>query len=106
MFDTFDSVKGIIKVSHNRSSVSKDHVLKIIKSISPNKATGLDSLPAKFIRDAATEIVSPLTHNINLSLFHGAVSAELKSARLVPLYKKSSKTEVGNYRPVSILSVV
>ena len=74
MFDKFYSFKGIIKHSHNLSSVSEDHVLKIIKSISPNKATGLDSLPAKFIRDAATKIVSPLTHIINLSLFHAGRS--------------------------------
>ena len=29
----------------------------------------------------------------------------MKNARVVPLYKKQSKTEPGNYRPVSILSV-
>ena len=27
-------------------------------------------------------------------------------ARVVPLYKKSDKTDVGNYRPVSILSII
>ena len=62
MFDKFYSVKGIIKDSSNLSSVSEDHMLKIIKNISPNKATAFDSLPAKFIQDAATKIVSPLTH--------------------------------------------
>ena len=30
---------------------------------------------------------------------------DLKSARLVPLFKKNDKTEVGNYRPVSILTI-
>ena len=29
----------------------------------------------------------------------------MKNARVVPLYKKQSKTEPGNYIPVSILSV-
>jgi len=31
---------------------------------------------------------------------------DLKTARVVPLFKKNDKTEVGNYRPVSILSIV
>ena len=30
----------------------------------------------------------------------------MKSAQVVPIHKKNSKTGVGNYRPVSILSVV
>ena len=30
----------------------------------------------------------------------------MKTARVVPLYKKNSKSKVGNYRPVSILTVM
>jgi len=40
-----------------------------------------------------------------VSLLQGVVPDDLKSA-IVPLYKKSDKTAVGNYRPVSILSGV
>ena len=36
----------------------------------------------------------------------GVVPYDLKSARIVPLFKKNDKTEVGNYRPVSILSII
>ena len=31
---------------------------------------------------------------------------DLKNARVVPLHKKPSKTDVGNYRPVSVLNVI
>ena len=31
---------------------------------------------------------------------------DLKSARVVPLFKRGDKTEVGNYRPVSILTII
>ena len=41
-----------------------------------------------------------------MSLLHGVVPDDLKSTRGVPLYNKSDFTAVGNYRPVSILSVV
>ena len=30
----------------------------------------------------------------------------MKSARVVPLFKKNDKTEVGNYRPVSVLNII
>jgi hypothetical protein len=39
-------------------------------------------------------------------LIQGIVPDDLKAARVVPLFKKNDKTEVGNYRPVSILSIV
>ena len=51
-------------------------------------------------------ISSPLSHIINLSLPLGCVPDEMKTARVIPLYKKKSKTDPGNYRPVSILTSV
>ena len=40
------------------------------------------------------------------SIIQGVVPGDLKSARVVPLFKKNDKTEVGNYRPVSIISII
>ena len=31
---------------------------------------------------------------------------DLKMARIVPMYEKNSKTNVGNYRPISVLSAI
>ena len=47
-----------------------------------------------------------MSHFINLSLIQGIVPDYLKSARVVALFKKNDKNEVGNYRPVSILSII
>ena len=51
-------------------------------------------------------IACPLTHVVNLSIIQGVIPDDLKLAQAVPLYKKSDKTDVGNYRPVSILSII
>ena len=45
-------------------------------------------------------------HVINMSITSGEVPGELKSARVKPLFKKNCGSEVGNYRPVTILFVV
>ena len=50
--------------------------------------------------------VCTITHIINLSITTGSIPDDLKMARIVPLYKKNSKTHVGNYRPISVLSVI
>ncbi len=80
-------------------------ICKILKSLNPGKATCLDNLPARFVNDAAEIVAGPLTHIINLSIQHGIFPYDLKLARVIPIYKKNSKTKVGNYHPVSILNV-
>ena len=49
-------------------------------------------------------LTTPISHIVNLSIETCMVPDELKMARVTPLYKKKSKLEVGNYRPVSVLS--
>ena len=41
-----------------------------------------------------------------MSIITAVVPNDLKSVRLVPLFKKNDNTETGNYRPVSILKTV
>ena len=98
--------KGVVPNSYSFSLVSENRVLGYLKNLSAKKATGLDGIPSRFVRDGASVIACPLTHVINLSLIQGVVPEDLKSARVVPLFKKNDKTEVGNYRPVSILTIL
>ena len=46
------------------------------------------------------------SHVLILSFIQGTIPDDLKSARVVPLFKKNDRTEVGNYRPVSILTII
>jgi hypothetical protein len=45
-----------------------------------------------------------ITHIVKIC--RGTFPKDLKTAQVVPLHKKSSKTNVGNYRPLSILSTL
>ena len=47
-----------------------------------------------------------VTHLVNLSITSKIVPTCTKVAKIIPLYKKGSKVEVGNYRPVSILTSI
>ena len=97
---------NIVNKNFKLSVLSEDDVLEIVNSIGTNKATGLDNLPCKFLKDSINIIIEPLAHLVNLSIHNGVVPDDLKSARVVPLYKKNDKTNAGNYRPVSVLSIV
>ena len=96
-------------VSHNTFdlvSVTVDQVSSILNSIIASKATGLDDLPASFIKGGSSVIANPLTHIVNLSITIGTIPDDMKVARVVPLYNKKSKTNGENYRPISVLSII
>ena len=47
-----------------------------------------------------------LHYFVNLSLRSGTFPTEMKLAKVIPLHKKKSRLEAGNYRPVSILQII
>ena len=91
--------------SFTLSLVSRHFVLKQLQSLNPNKAVGLDGISSKFLRDACDTIVEPVCHIINLSIITEVVPNGFKQAKVIPLFKKGSKLDPGNYRPVSVLNV-
>ena len=70
-----------------------------------NKATGLDSISARMLRDSSDVIASPLTYLlfINMSFRTGVFPEMSKCAKVMALFKKGDKHDRDNYRPISIL---
>lgn len=84
-------------------SSSKLYIEKEIKSFKPKKATRLDELPTKLLKDCAHIISKPLCHIINLSLRTGQVPYIWKSAKITPVYKSGDINKPDSYRPISVL---
>ena len=78
----------------------------MLKQLSVSKSTGTDNISAKFLKDGADVITTPITYIVNLSIRMSTVPKPFKTARVVPLFKKGDRNMEGNYRPVSILPVV
>ena len=92
---SFYSKKGVLENSFGFSTVTESTVYKLISTVNTKKATGLDSISAKFIRDGCSVIASPITHILNLSLSQSTVPKAFKEARVVPLYKKGAGVKLG-----------
>ena len=101
-----DNTTHVLPNSFNFSKVSDDDVIKLLQALNVSKSTGCDKISAKFLKDGAMIIASPITYVINLSLETSVVPVGFKTARVVPLYKKGDRNSEGNYRPVSILPVI
>lgn len=84
---------------------SEVEVEDIIKSLPPKKAPGLDSIKSETLKIVCDEIKQPLTYVINKIIECGVCPPEFKTAIIIPIFKSGSKTEVSNYRPISLVSV-
>ena len=82
---------------------SSENVLKLLEEINPSKATGLDNIAGRFLKDGATALAEPLTELCNLSILQSKFPDGCKQAKLKPLFKKGSKDDAKNYRPISLL---
>ena len=76
----------------------------IIAVINPKKATGPFSVPTNILHLLKTQISHPLSVIFNLSFRTGKFPDLLKSAKVIPIFKKGSKLQTSNYRPISLLS--
>ena len=79
-------------------------MIDIVHNLKINKAAGYDGLSNKLLKEVIDVIVSPITHVFNLSIVHGVVPLCMKIAKVVPIFKKGNSHEVGNYRPISLLT--
>ena len=80
------------------SSTSEDEVLKLLKDTNPEKEAGIDNLSGRFLKDGA--FVLPISKPCNLSMKRSKFPLDCSIVKLKPLYKKGSKTDPKNYRPV------
>ena len=83
--------------------VTEDFVIDAIKRLKPNKATGLDKISARLLKDSGQIIAPTLTSLFNRSLQTETFPSIWKNATVVPLHKKGDKQDPSNYRPISIL---
>jgi hypothetical protein len=86
--------------------VGANFVYKELCNLNVTKSTGLNGIPARFLKDAAPIIKIPITFLINQSISEETVPDELKIAKVKPLFKKGDRLNPENYRPVSILNIV
>ena len=83
---------------------TRTEIQNIILSLNPRKATGPCSIPTNILHLLKDDISNPLSTIFNLSLKTGIYPELLKSAKVIPIFKKGSKLQTNNYRPISLLS--
>jgi hypothetical protein len=83
-----------------------DKIKKKLLKLNPAKSPDPDGLHPKLLREAANELVYPLSILFQTSLAEGTVPSSWRDGCITPIFKKGSKKDPGNYRPVSLTSLV
>ena len=87
-------------------NVTKDDMYKALNSLKVNKSPGPDGIHPRILKELANELSEPLSFLFNNSLSKGKIPSDWKIAEVRPIFKKGTKSNPGNYRPVSLTSVV
>ena len=74
--------------------------MTILLILDDNKSTGTPNIPTKLLRISAPVTVPYLVSIINLSFIKGMFLNLIKLAKILPIFKSHSRSDVNNYRPL------
>ena len=83
--------------------VDKPKISKEINKSDEKKACQEHDIPVKLIKSNKDLFSHFIYHNFNNSLFSSNFPSNLKAADVLPTHKKKDKSDIENYRPISIL---
>ena len=75
-----------------------------MSSLKSSKASGPNIIPYRILFLLKNDISKQLTDLFNLSFMTGVFPSVLKTAKVVPVFKRDSKLDCSNYHPISLLS--
>ncbi|NEQ69831.1 MAG: hypothetical protein F6K21_30935 [Symploca sp. SIO2D2] len=86
--------------------ITREEVLTALDSMNKNSSPGPDGVHPHVLDKIKKDIVAPLTDIFNKTLETGIVPSDWKIANITPIFKKGDHSVPGNYRPISLTSVI
>ncbi|KAK4825484.1 hypothetical protein QYF61_027639 [Mycteria americana] len=86
--------------------IQGEMVSDLLHHLDPHKSMGLDGIHPRVLRELVEVLTKPLSILYQQSWLTGEVPVDWRLANVMPIYKKGQKEDPGNYRPVSLTSVL
>ena len=88
------------------TQISELEVISAINNLENKTSYGCDGISNKLLKLIKNEISKPITLIVNLCLTTGIFPTAFKIAKVKPIYKKGNKSDLNNYRPISLLPTI
>lgn len=86
-------------------AITTEMVKSVLENLDGNSAMGPDGLHPTLLKTCAAELAYPLSVIFCRSLSEGVVPQSWKVSTVIPIFKKGTRYDPLNYRPVSLTSV-
>ena len=90
----------------NAIQVTTNAVLNKLNLLNANKSAGPDGLHPRVLKELAVSIANPICFLMNKCFAKGKIPIEWKTANVCCIFKKGSKLDPGNYRPISLTNIL
>ncbi|GAB0203973.1 mitochondrial enolase superfamily member 1 [Grus japonensis] len=81
-------------------------VSDLLHHLETHKSMGQDGIHPRVLRELVEMLIKPLSIIYQQSWLTREVPVDWRLANVTPIYKKGQKEDLGNYRPVSLTSVL
>ncbi|PFX25393.1 RNA-directed DNA polymerase from mobile element jockey [Stylophora pistillata] len=85
--------------------INPSKVFSLLSKLCKSKATGLDMISLRLLRECADLIADPMSSIFDQSIRSGVFSQEWKCAKVIPLFKEEDHSDLNNYRPISSVPI-
>jgi hypothetical protein len=93
--------------SFDFTSITIQETIDALNQINKSKKSpGLDGISTRLLKDATNIIAGPLVNIFNVSFQRVIFPDDWKLAKVTPVFKEGNNADCGNYRPISVISVV
>ena len=86
--------------------ITETEVEDILKTLDTTKASGPDNISPRLLKEASCILKKPFCRLFNLSLSQSIYPTQWKLANVTPVFKKDNPSDLTNYRPISLISVM
>ncbi len=84
--------------------VTENEIIEATLSLKSKNTTDFNGISSNFFKKIISFIITPIHYIFKLSFENGHVPCQLKTAKVVPIFKSGDSQNSDNYRPISLLN--